>query len=175
MSTVADSAESQTAKVFLCHGSGDKPAMRELYQRPHDDGMQPWLDEVDLIPGQRWETEIRKAVRESDVVMVCLSERSASKEGFVQKEIRFALDRADEKRAFTCAARLPFGWGRRPARRPPTRSPLRSKNDPDTEVKEKAVFALQQLPDGEGVPMLIQYARTNRNPAVRKQAFFWLG
>jgi HEAT repeat protein len=48
-------------------------------------------------------------------------------------------------------------------------------NDPDTEVKKKAVFALQQLPDGEGVPMLIQVARANRNPAVRKQAMFWLG
>ena len=47
--------------------------------------------------------------------------------------------------------------------------------DPDTEVKKKAVFALQQLPDGQGVPMLIQVARSNRNPAVRKQAMFWLG
>jgi HEAT repeat protein len=48
-------------------------------------------------------------------------------------------------------------------------------NDPDTEVKKKAVFALTQMPNGEGVPLLIQVARTNRNVAVRKQAFFWLG
>jgi hypothetical protein len=46
--------------------------------------------------------------------------------------------------------------------------------DPDTEVKKKAVFALSQLPKDEGVPKLIQIARTNRNPAVRKQAMFWL-
>ena len=25
------------------------------------------------------------------------------------------------------------------------------------------------------MPLLIQVARTNRNPAVREQAFFWLG
>ena len=48
-------------------------------------------------------------------------------------------------------------------------------NDPDTEVKKKAVFALSQLPKDEGVPLLIQQARTNKNPAVRKQAMFWLG
>lgn len=48
-------------------------------------------------------------------------------------------------------------------------------NDPDTEVKKKAVFALTQMPAGEGVPLLIQVARENRNPVVRKQAFFWLG
>ncbi|HEV2492618.1 MAG TPA: HEAT repeat domain-containing protein [Terriglobia bacterium] len=48
-------------------------------------------------------------------------------------------------------------------------------NDPETEVKKKAVFALSQLPKDQGVPLLIQVARNNHNPAVRKQAMFWLG
>ena len=47
--------------------------------------------------------------------------------------------------------------------------------DPDTEVKKKAVFALTQMPEDAGVPMLIQVARSNRNAEVRKQAMFWLG
>ena len=47
--------------------------------------------------------------------------------------------------------------------------------DPDTDVKKRAVFALSQLPRDEGVPLLIKVARTNTNPAVRKQAMFWLG
>jgi HEAT repeat protein len=47
--------------------------------------------------------------------------------------------------------------------------------DPDTDVKKRAVFALSQLPNDEGVPLMIQVARTNKNPAVRKQAMFWLG
>ncbi|HLK20279.1 MAG TPA: HEAT repeat domain-containing protein [Bryobacteraceae bacterium] len=48
-------------------------------------------------------------------------------------------------------------------------------NDPETEVKKKAVFALTQMSAGEGVPLLIQVVRTNKNPEVRKQAMFWLG
>ncbi len=48
-------------------------------------------------------------------------------------------------------------------------------NDPETDVKKKAVFALTQMPNGDGVPLLIQVARTNRNSEVRKQAVFWLG
>ena len=48
-------------------------------------------------------------------------------------------------------------------------------NDPDTEVKKRAVFALSQLPKDEGIPLLINVARTNSNPEVRKQAIFWLG
>jgi hypothetical protein len=51
----------------------------------------------------------------------------------------------------------------------------RIEQDPDTDVKKKAVFALSQLPKDEGVPLLINVARTNANPAVRKQAMFWLG
>ena len=49
------------------------------------------------------------------------------------------------------------------------------RNDPDTEVKKRAVFALTQMPDAEGVPQLIRVAKTNRNPEVREQAVFWLG
>jgi hypothetical protein len=48
-------------------------------------------------------------------------------------------------------------------------------DDPDTEVKKKAVFALSQLPKDDGVPKLIEVARTNKNPEVRRQAMFWLG
>jgi hypothetical protein len=47
--------------------------------------------------------------------------------------------------------------------------------DPDTDVKKKAVFALSLMPKDEGVPKLIELARSNRNAAVRRQAMFWLG
>jgi hypothetical protein len=47
--------------------------------------------------------------------------------------------------------------------------------DPETEVKRSAVFALSRLPAGEGVPKLMELARSHPNPEVRKQAMFWLG
>jgi hypothetical protein len=84
-------------RVFLCHSSGDKPAVRSLYHQLRQDGFQPWLDEESLLPGQDWDREIEKAVRASDVVIVCISHRSVTKEGFVQKEIKYALDVAEEK------------------------------------------------------------------------------
>jgi hypothetical protein len=84
-------------KVFLCHASGDKQAVRELYDRLTTDGFLPWLDQKNLIAGQDWRNEITKAVRVSDVVVVCLSKGSVTKEGYVQKEIRLALDVEEEK------------------------------------------------------------------------------
>src|SRR5437588_5151093 len=84
-------------RVFLCHSSGDKLAVRNLYQRLQADGIDPWLDEEKLLPGQDWHLEIRKAVRNSHAVLVCLSSASINKIGFVNKEIKYALDVADEQ------------------------------------------------------------------------------
>jgi HEAT repeat protein len=37
------------------------------------------------------------------------------------------------------------------------------------------VFALSQMDANDGVPKLIEVAKTNRNYVVRKEAIFWLG
>jgi len=84
-------------KVFLCHASGDKPTVRDLYHRLRAAAIDPWLAEASLLPGQDWQLEIPKAVRSSDVVIICLSSRAITKAGYVQKEIKYALDVADEQ------------------------------------------------------------------------------
>ncbi|HXH90995.1 MAG TPA: HEAT repeat domain-containing protein, partial [Thermoanaerobaculia bacterium] len=48
-------------------------------------------------------------------------------------------------------------------------------DDPDSAVRDKAVFAVSQLPDDESVPMLIELMKSHRDPSVRKKAAFWLG
>ncbi|MBC2709137.1 MAG: TIR domain-containing protein [ANME-2 cluster archaeon] len=84
-------------RIFLCHSSGDKPEVRNLYQRLSSDGFDPWLDEEKLLPGQEWQLEIAKAVQTSDVVIVCLSHKAINKAGYVHKEIKDALDKAEEQ------------------------------------------------------------------------------
>ncbi|HEX5838117.1 MAG TPA: toll/interleukin-1 receptor domain-containing protein [Anaerolineales bacterium] len=84
--------------VFLCHASQDKSIVRDLYrQLLATSWIDPWLDEEKLLPGQDWDLEIEKAVEASQAVIVCLSSRSVSKEGYVQKELRKVLDIALEK------------------------------------------------------------------------------
>lgn len=83
-------------KVFLCHAHSDAAAVRDLYRRLVRDGVDAWLDKEKLLPGQDWELEIRKAVRSSDIVVVCLSQRF-NQAGFRQKEVRLALDTAMEQ------------------------------------------------------------------------------
>ena len=87
---------SRPLKVFLCHAHADRDPVRGLYTRLTQDGVDAWLDKAKLLPGQDWELEIRKAVREADVVVVCLS-KQFNQAGFRQKEVRLALDTAMEK------------------------------------------------------------------------------
>lgn len=47
--------------------------------------------------------------------------------------------------------------------------------DPELRVKKRAVFALTEIPNNEGVPMLIEIARSHRDPQIRKEAMTWLG
>lgn len=85
-------------KVFLCHASQDKPSVRDLYKRLcAESWINPWLDEEELLPGQDWNLEIEKAVESSNAVIVCISNVSVAKEGYVQKELRQVLNIALEK------------------------------------------------------------------------------
>ena len=84
-------------RIFLCHSSGDKAEVRNLYQRLSSNGFDPWLDEEKLLPGQEWELEIAKAVQTSDIIIVCLSHKAITKAGYVHKEIKYALDEAEKQ------------------------------------------------------------------------------
>lgn len=83
-------------RVFLCHSSADKPQVRTLYRRLVEDGVSPWLDEEALVPGQDWEFEISRAIQQSDIILICMSNHSVDKRGYVQREIRYAMRVADE-------------------------------------------------------------------------------
>jgi hypothetical protein len=81
-------------KVFLCHARMDSASVRALYNYLLRDGMDVWLDNEELEAGQDWEYEIRKAIRNSDVVIICLSQQFSRQRGYRQKELRIALDEA---------------------------------------------------------------------------------
>jgi hypothetical protein len=71
--------------------------VQDLYNRLRIDGIDPWLDEKNLLPGQNRDNEIQEAVRSSDAVIVCLSSGVESTTGQIHKHILYALDIADEQ------------------------------------------------------------------------------
>jgi hypothetical protein len=83
--------------IFLAHAAEDKPQVRKLYSKLEAQGFTPWLDEVNLLPGQNWQIEIPRAINQSAIFIACLSKRSVLKHGYVQKEFRLALNKYAER------------------------------------------------------------------------------
>lgn len=79
-------------KIFLSYATQDEPAARRLYDALKAQGwIDPWLDRVNILPGQDRDVEIPQAVRESDTFVICLSGHF-KQAGSQQREMRIALD-----------------------------------------------------------------------------------
>ena len=86
-----------TAQIFLSYAREDEEKVEELYQKLSDAGFKPWMDKKDILPGEQWKSRIPQAIRRSDFFLVCLSANSVSKRGWVQREMKQALDLWQEK------------------------------------------------------------------------------
>lgn len=84
-------------RVFLSYARDDIKQVRELYQELVEAGIQPWMDIIDLLPGQDWELAIKTAIQKADFFVVCLSAQSVIKRGYLQREIKRALELWGEK------------------------------------------------------------------------------
>lgn len=73
-------------KIYLSHVSQDNSIVRKLYERLRADGFMPWMDVIDLEPGQNWEEAMERAIFTSHVIIACLSRTSFEKEGYIQTE-----------------------------------------------------------------------------------------
>lgn len=96
-------------RIFISYAREDVAVAKKLYGDLKRAGADPWLDSENLLPGQDWELEIRKAVRECSYFLAIISVHSVEKQGYVQKEIRLALDVLDELppgKVFVIPARL---------------------------------------------------------------------
>ena len=81
-------------KVFVSYAKEDKRIAQKLVKLLSDGGVDIWFDEKELNPGDYWESKIKKAIRESHAVVLCLSQTAVKKRGFFQVEVRTALDTA---------------------------------------------------------------------------------
>ena len=82
--------------LFISYAREDQAVAIDLYRKLKGMGFRPWIDQEDLLPGEDWDLKIRKTVRTADFLLACLSINSTAKRGYVQKELKLALDVAEE-------------------------------------------------------------------------------
>jgi formylglycine-generating enzyme required for sulfatase activity len=84
------------ARVFLSYAREDVAQVRGIYRRLIDAGFEVWMDKINLLPGQRWQQEIPRAIRSADFILIFFSKNSVAKQGYVQREFRLALETLEE-------------------------------------------------------------------------------
>lgn len=83
-------------RVFISYAKEDIASAQTLCSKLKGDGIDVWIDEEKLMGGKDWKLEIQKEIRDSHIILILLSTNAVSKTGFIQKEIKIALDYADE-------------------------------------------------------------------------------
>jgi len=82
--------------IFISYAREDQEKAATLYNDIKNQGYTPWLDQYDLLAGQKWELAIKKALKSSDYCLVLLSKASTQKCGYVQKEQIIAIETLEQ-------------------------------------------------------------------------------
>ena len=96
-------------KIFISYAREDYGIAKKLYDDLKAGGVDPWMDKFDLLPGQKWKSAVSSAIKSCQYFLLLLSSTSVSKQGFVHKEMRLAvevLDSLPESDIFIIPARM---------------------------------------------------------------------
>jgi hypothetical protein len=77
-------------KVFISHSERDKDLARRVADGLHQEGLDVWLTEAEVFPGDNCARKVGQALEESQAMVVLLTP-AALDSGWVRQEIEYAL------------------------------------------------------------------------------------
>ena len=77
-------------RVFISYSHKDKDIVRQIADGLRQHGVEVWLDEDLIAPGEKWIDKINEAVEGSDAILVIMSRNTAGSR-FQASEIAFAI------------------------------------------------------------------------------------
>jgi hypothetical protein len=83
--------------VFISYASQDKERVLPYFDSLDSGDYTLWMDCKRLVAGQDWDFEIRKNFDKSDIIITFISKNSFQKRGYIQREIKLALKKMEEK------------------------------------------------------------------------------
>ena len=82
----------QNLRIFISYARADTEDANRLYNDLKLSGLEPWLDTESLLAGENWRISIKDAIRNSRYFVALLSSNSIEKIGYVQRELKEALE-----------------------------------------------------------------------------------
>jgi hypothetical protein len=89
----------KSKRIFIIYSHKDKETALGLANDLKDKGYNPWIDELEIVPGQNWSKAILQAIEQSAVAIFLCSKNTENSTGFLEKEMKFAMEvmRADRE------------------------------------------------------------------------------
>jgi hypothetical protein len=81
--------------IFLSYARQNEGEALKIFNYLMSRGYDVWFDKTSLKPGQKWKPTIKVAIENASVFLALLSSESVSKRGFVQSELKTALEVLD--------------------------------------------------------------------------------
>jgi SIR2-like domain/TIR domain len=78
--------------VFISYAREDSADAEKLYKDLKNRGAKPWIDKEEILAGESWKLAISKAIKTNRFFIPLFSSRSVSKVGYVNREIKYALE-----------------------------------------------------------------------------------
>jgi hypothetical protein len=83
--------------IFLSYAKPDKDRVLPIYDFLVEKGIRAWFDDKELLAGQRWEFEIRRALDSATLILLCMSRNSVERIGYAQRELRMVMDKIQDR------------------------------------------------------------------------------
>ncbi|HKU72588.1 MAG TPA: toll/interleukin-1 receptor domain-containing protein [Pyrinomonadaceae bacterium] len=78
--------------IFLSYSRKDAEFVRKLYLDLREDGFNIWFDQEEIVPGQKWQQTILEVMSDVRAVILCLSTKWTGSRGYIQNELKLALE-----------------------------------------------------------------------------------
>jgi hypothetical protein len=82
----------QNSSVFLSYSRVDKVSVEKIARKLQENGIDPWLDQWNLIPGEPWQPAIEEALKKVSAVAVFIGQTDSG--AWQRPEMEVAIDRA---------------------------------------------------------------------------------
>lgn len=95
--------------IFIGYSAPDEKSINSLYDRLSAEGLRPWADVRDLLPGDEPAARQRAAISGADIFLACLSNNSVDRRGQLEPGLGRQLDlhlQQTRTRAFLIPVRL---------------------------------------------------------------------
>lgn len=78
-------------RIFIVYSHKNKEKAQELSEELRSLGFNPWFDQQELLPGQKWQEAIKQAIEDSAIALYLVSKNTEKSKGFISNEMKAAM------------------------------------------------------------------------------------